>query len=135
MPCCAIMRAKKTYSYVINFLFKMPPMHTWPAPMAHLYRLGLVTWGYHVRIPVGTDICHHGCAYTVLQTVQRHGVYGAAYGTVQYKGPLDSFEIRVRHSPGFGLHSVAICHDCAKSEVKQYSYIRIILPQFDDAYL
>ena len=76
--------------------------------MAHSYRLGLVTWGCHVRIPVETDICHRGCAYTVLQTVQRHGVYSAAYGTVQYKEPLKSFEIRVGHSPGSGLPSVAI---------------------------
>ena len=38
----------------------------WPAPMAHSYRLGLVTWGYQVRIPVGTDICHRDCAYIVL---------------------------------------------------------------------
>ena len=79
-----------------------------PAPMAHSYRLGLETRGYQVRIPVGTDICHRGCAYTVLQTVQRHGVYSAAYGTVHYKEPLKSFEIRVGHSPGFGLPSVAI---------------------------
>ena len=47
-----------------------------PAPMAHSYRLGLVTF-YQVRIPVGSDICHRGCAYTVLQTVQRYGVYSA----------------------------------------------------------
>ena len=38
----------------------------------------------------------------------RHGVYSAAYGTVHYKEPLKSFEIRVGHSPGFGLPSVAI---------------------------
>ena len=76
--------------------------------MAHSYRLGLVTWGYHVRIPVGTDICHRGCAYTVLQIVQRNGVYSAAYGTVHYKEPFKSFEIRVVHSPGFGLPFVAI---------------------------
>ena len=81
--------------------------------MAHSYRLGLVTWGYQVRSPVGTDICHRGCAYTVLQTtvlqtVQRNGVYSAAYGTVHYKEPLKSFEIKVGHSPGFGLPSVAI---------------------------
>ena len=43
---------------------------------------------YHVRIPVGPDICHCYFAYTVLQTVQRPGVYSAAYGTVQYKEPL-----------------------------------------------
>ena len=76
-----------------------------PTPMAHSYRLGLVTWGYQVRIPVGTDIC--GCAYTVLQPVQIHGVYSAAYGTVHYKEPLKSFERRVGHSPGSGLPSVA----------------------------
>ena len=80
----------------------------WPAPMAHSYRLGLVTWGYLVRIPVGTDICHRGCVHTVLQTVQRHVVYSAAYGTVHYKEPLKSFEICLGHSPGFGLPSVAI---------------------------
>ena len=72
---------------------------TWPARMAHSYRLGLVTWEYQVQIPVGTDICHHGCAYTVLQTVQRHGVYSDSSGTVHYKEPLKSFEIRVGHSP------------------------------------
>ena len=76
--------------------------------MAHSYRLGLVTWGYQVRITGGTDICHRGCAYRVLQTVQMHGVYGAAYGTVHYKELLKSFEIRVGHSPGVGLPSVAI---------------------------
>ena len=58
--------------------------------MAHSYRLGLVTWGYQGRIPVGMDICHRGCAYTVLQTVQRHGVCSDAYGTVHYKEPLKS---------------------------------------------
>ena len=59
--------------------------------MAHSYRLELVTWRYQARIPVGPDIC----AYTVLQAVQRPGVYSAAYGTVHYKEPLKSFEIRV----------------------------------------
>ena len=76
--------------------------------MDHSYRLGLVTWGYQVRVTVGTDICHRGCAYTVLQTVQRNGVYSAAYGTVHYKEPLKLFEIRVGHSPGFGLPFVEI---------------------------
>ena len=50
--------------------------------MDHLYGLGLVTWRYQVRIPVGPDICHPGCANTVLKTVQRHGVYSAVDGTV-----------------------------------------------------
>ena len=58
--------------------------------------------------PGRADISHRGCAYTVLQTVQRHGVCSAVYGTVHYKEPLKSFEIRVEHSPGFKLPSVAI---------------------------
>ena len=68
--------------------------------MAHSYRLGLVIWRYqvHIDIPVGPDICHRGCAYTVLQTVQRPGVYSAAYGTVHYKEPLKSFETRLHKS-------------------------------------
>ena len=76
--------------------------------MAHSYRLGLVTWRYQVRISVGPDISHRGCAYTVLQAVQKPGVYSAAYGTVHYKEPLKTFKIRVGHSPGFGLPSAAI---------------------------
>ena len=76
--------------------------------MAHSYRLGLITWRYQVRIPVWKYICRRGCAYTVLQTLKRPGVYSAACGTVHYKEPLKSFEIRVGHSPGFGFPSVAI---------------------------
>ena len=64
------------------------------------------------------------CAYTVLQTVQRHGVYSAAYGTVHNKEPLKSFEIRVGHIvPASGFLLSRYCHDCAGSDVKQYSYI------------
>ena len=77
-------------------------------PDGSFVSLVLVTWGYQVRIPGSPDICHRGCAYTVLQTVQRHSVYSAAYGTVHYKEPLKSFKRRVGHSPGFGLPSVAI---------------------------
>ena len=76
--------------------------------MAHSYRLGLVTWMYQVRILVGPNICHRGCAYTVLHTVQRPGMHSAAYGAEHYKEPLKSFEIRVRHNPGLRLPSVAI---------------------------
>ena len=65
------------------------------------------------------DICHFGCAVTVLDTVKMYGVYSAAYGTVHYKEPLKSFEIRVGHSPGFGLSSVAILLCSAESDVKQ----------------
>ena len=76
--------------------------------MAQSNRLGLIIWMYQVQIPVEPNIFHRGCAYTVLQTVQRPGVYGAAYGTVHYKEPLKSYKIRVGHCPGFGLPSVAI---------------------------
>ena len=75
--------------------------HVWAGPMPHSYRLGLVTWRYQVRISDGSDICHRGCAYTVLQTVQR-----AARGTVYYKEPLKSFKIRVGFRASF-------CHDIA----------------------
>ena len=47
-----------------------------------------VAWRYQVQIPVGPDICHRGCAYAVLQTAQRYGVYSAVYGTVHYKKNL-----------------------------------------------
>ena len=30
------------------------------------------------------------------------------------------------HSPGFGLHLSRYCHDCAESDVKQYSHILVI---------
>ena len=96
-----------------------------PAPMAHSYRLGLVAWRYQIRISVGPDICHRGCIYTVLQTVQRPGVYSAVYGTVHYKEPSESFEIKVGHSLGSGFLLSWYCHDCAESDVKQYSYIFI----------
>ena len=38
------------------------------------------------------DVCHRGCAYTVLQSVQRAGVCSAVYGTVHYKEPLNLFD-------------------------------------------
>ena len=102
-----IYNAGPTFHHLVTILF-LWWYSLWPDPMAHSYRLGRVIWWYQVRIPVGQDICHRGCAYTVLQTVQRPGVYSAAYGTVHYKEPLKSFEIRVGHNPGFGLPSVAI---------------------------
>ena len=75
--------------------------------MAHSYRLGLVC---NREVPGSNPgrIVHRVCAYTVLQTVQRPGVYSAAYGSVHHIEPLKSFEIRVGHSPGFGLPSVVI---------------------------
>ena len=76
--------------------------------MAHSYRLRLVTWMSLARISDGPDICHRDCAYTVLQTVQRHGVYSATHGIVHYKEPLKPFEIIVGHSSGYRLPSVTI---------------------------
>ena len=58
-----------------------------------------------IQLPAGMSSVSKAVQF---QTVQRHGVYSAAYGTVHYKEPLKSFEIRVGHSPGFGLPSVAI---------------------------
>ena len=52
---------------------------------------GLVAWRYQVRIPIGTDILYRCCAYTVLQTVQIHGVLNSAYDSVHYNEPLTSF--------------------------------------------
>ena len=57
-----------------------------------------------------SNICHRGCAYTVIQTVQGHGVCSAVYGTVQDKEPLKSFKIRVAHGPGLGF---SFCCDIA----------------------
>ena len=51
----------------------------------------------------------------MLQTV---GVYSAAYGTVHYKEPLKSFEIRVGHIFGFGLPSVAILSRLCRKRLK-----------------
>ena len=58
--------------------------------MAYSDRLWLKTQRYLVRIPAGSDVCHRGCAYTVLQTVQRLGVYSAVYDTTYNKEPLKS---------------------------------------------
>ena len=49
-------------------------------------------------------------------------MYSAVYGTVHYKEILKSFEIRVGHSPGFGLPSVAIFPQCAENDVKLYTW-------------
>ena len=38
-----------------------------------------------------SDVCHRGCAYAVLQAVQRPGVRSAVYGIMHYKEPLKSF--------------------------------------------
>ena len=47
---------------------------------------------YWVRIPAGSDIFHRGCAYTVLQTIQKPGQYNVVYGIVHEKEPLPLFD-------------------------------------------
>ena len=51
-----------------------------------------------------------GMKYTVLPMV-----------LCTFKKNLMSFEIKVEHSPGFGLRSVAILPKCAENDVNQYS--------------
>ena len=51
--------------------------------MAPSIRLWLETQSYWVRILVGSDVCHRGCAYAVLQTVQMPEVYSDIAMTVQ----------------------------------------------------
>ena len=60
--------------------------------MAHSILLWLEAQSYWVQILVGSDVGHRGCAYTVLQTVQRHIVCSDVYGTVHYKEPLKLFD-------------------------------------------
>ena len=67
-----------------------------PTPMAHAYRLGLVTWWYQFRIPVGPDIRCRGCAYTVLQTVQRNGVY-VAFSYINLMFTLDQIAVILKN--------------------------------------
>ena len=74
--------------------------------MAHSYQLGLVP-GTRLESRSGRIFVIVG-VHTVLQAVQMLEVYSAAYGTVHYEEPLKSFEIRLGHSPRFGLPSVAI---------------------------
>ena len=52
--------------------------------MANMIRLLLKTQRYWVRIPAVSDVCRRGCAYIVLQAVQRTGVCSAAYSIVHY---------------------------------------------------
>ena len=67
-----------------------------PAPMAQSNRLGLATRfeSRSGRIFV-IVVVHIECS----KLSNRRGVYSAAYGTVHYKEPLKSFEIRLGKSP------------------------------------
>ena len=56
-----------------------------------------------------------GCAYTVLKTVQRHGVYSAVDGTVHCKEPLKSFEIGGGIVPASGFLLLQYCLNMRKA--------------------
>ena len=50
--------------------------------------MGLVTWRYQIRIPIGPDICHRAwlCIYNASNCSRlRTVVYSVDYGTVHYK--------------------------------------------------
>ena len=98
------------YHILIRYFTYWIWFYSWyiAGPDGSFVSTGAYTWRYQARIPVRTDIYHRGCAYAVLQTVQRHGVYSDAYGSVHYKKSIKSSEIRVGHSPGFGLPSANI---------------------------
>ena len=81
----------------------------------------VVAGNSEVRIPAGSDICQRGCAYTVLQTVQRPGVYSAVYNTVRYKEPLTSVDKSTGIFPAAGFLLSQYCYYCAESDVKQNS--------------
>ena len=53
------------------------------------------------RRPDGSKNRLRGCAYTVLQTVQRPGVHSVVYGTMHYKSPW---------SHSFNIHSADDIH-------------------------
>ena len=76
--------------------------------MSHSIRSWFKTQKYCVQIPAESDVCHRGCAYTVLKTGQWPGVCGVVYGTVYYKEPLKSFDKNRTSSADFGPPSVAV---------------------------
>ena len=78
---------------------------------------------------LGSDICHQCCVYTVLQTVQSPGVSRACYGTVHYTEQLKSSK-RVWHSRDFGFFLSQYCHDCAESDVREYSLSELSFKSF-----
>ena len=71
--------------------------------MAHSILLWLETQSYWVQILVGSGVSHRGCAYSVFQTVQRHGVCSEVYGTLHYKEPLKLFDKSRALSPSFAI--------------------------------
>ena len=78
---------------------------------------------YWYLILAGLAVCHQGCAYTMLQIVQRPGVCSADYGSVYYKKNLKSFDksrAQSRLRASF-CRDITIGPNCAECDVKQYS--------------
>ena len=75
--------------------------------MAHSILLWPEAQGYLVQILVGSDVSLRGCAYTLLQTVQRNGVCSDVYGTVHYKEPLKLFD-KIGHIVPSFFHDIAM---------------------------
>ena len=74
--------------------------------MAHLVQLWLENQRYWFRILAGSDVCHRGCANTVLQTFQRPGVRSVVYVIKHYEEPLKLFDkspANMRRWPNVGL--------------------------------
>ena len=67
-------------------------VHAAPSPVFSLHYIVCIEL---VKMAILISVRYRSCAYTVNQTVQRHGVYSAAYGAVDYKEPLKSFKIRL----------------------------------------
>ena len=67
-----------------------------------------------------TDRIFVYCPYTVLQTLERPGVCSAVYGTVHNKEPLKLSAVIQKDDLTLVLIQSRYCHDCAKSDIKQY---------------
>ena len=70
------------------------------------------------NIPVGSDFCHGGCAYAVLQAAQRKGVCSYISDTVYQRETLhrsrEKHYIRVGHNPSSGFFLSRYYHGCPK---------------------
>ena len=88
LSCLYIFDATLIGTRISLFVFEITRPSRWPYSIL----LWLEAQSYWVQILVGSDVSHRGCAYTVLQTVQRHGVCSDVYGTVNYKEPLKLFD-------------------------------------------
>ena len=117
-----------------KFLFIISRFQDWPRWLIRFDRGSKLSQRYWVRFPAGSDVCLWGCAYTVLQTVQRPGLCSAVNGTVHYKEPLNH-SIRVGHSHDIGLPSVAIlpwlCRKRHKTIFTQSLWVKYVFDHVD----